>query len=103
MKLADELKRTCRRNPLSLYYDMLVSDMRKEAKEGGGYRVVSISPNNYNPLCKKLMNDGFDVRIYNFNVDNPSHLVYIIWDKDKFEEVLKESDLDVKTFHYGLI
>lgn len=104
MKLADELKRTSRRNPISLYYDKLVRDMREEAREGGAYRVVSISPKNYNPMCKKLMNDGFDVSIYNFNIDNPSHLVYIVWDKERFEESLKDNEsIDIKTFHHGLI
>ncbi len=104
MKLADEFRRECRRSQTVLYYEALLRDMRQEAREGGAYKVIQISPTYYNVICKKLITDGFDVRIYNFKVDNPSHMVYIIWDKEKFEKILSESeDINLKNFHYGLI
>lgn len=104
MKLADELRRASRRNPISIYYDMLIRDMRKEANEGGNHKIIQIAPTNYNAICKKLLNDGFDVKIYNFNIDNPTYMVYIVWDREKFDEVLKENtDIDTSKFHNGLV
>lgn len=103
MKLADEFRRYSRRNPISIYYDTLLSDMKQEAQEGGNHKIVQIAPDYYNDICRKLKNDGFEVMIYNFKVDNPSHMVYIVWDKERFDTDLKDSDIDVKNFHYGLI
>ena len=34
MKLADEFRRYSRRNPISIYYDTLLSDMKQEAQDG---------------------------------------------------------------------
>ena len=104
MKLiADEFKRKSRRNPIIMYYEKLIRDMRLEAEEGGHHKVIQIAPSYYNEICKKLMKDGFTVIISNFNIDNPSHMVYIVWDKERFDEALKDSDVDTKKFHYGLI
>lgn len=103
MKLADEFRRESRRNPMTMYYEKLLKMMREEAREGGHHRVEQVAPTYYNELCKKLQNDGFKVIIANFNVDNPSHMVYIIWDEERFNEDLKDSDIDKSKFHYGLI
>ena len=102
-KIADEFKRYSRRNPITMYYEKLIDDMREEAREGGHHKVIQIAPTYYNEICKKLQNDGFTVIIYNFNIDNPSHMVYIVWDRERFDEALKDSNIDTKTFHYGLI
>lgn len=104
MKLADEFRRACRRSPLVLYYDVLLRDMKLEAQEGGMYKVVTIANENYNAVCKKLLNDGFTVMIYNYNPENNSHMTYIIWDKERFDKDFAESEdsKDVK-LHYGLI
>jgi hypothetical protein len=104
MKLAEEFRRESRRNPMTIYYETLLRDMRLEAREGGNHKIIQLAPNHYNTICKKLLNDGFEVRIYNYNVDNVSHMVYIIWDGEKFNEYLKDNtDIDPKNFHYGLI
>jgi hypothetical protein len=104
MKLADELRRESRRSPITLYYETLLRDMRLEAREGGNHKIVQIAPTYYNNICQRLLKEGFEVRIYNYKVDNPSHMVYIIWDKERFDESLKDNDdIDLKNFHYGLI
>ena len=104
MKLADELRRESRRSPITLYYETLLRDMRLEAREGGNHKIVQIAPKWYNTIYQKLTKEGFEVKIYNYNVDNISHMVYIIWDKEKFDEVLKDNtDIDPNNFHNGLI
>jgi hypothetical protein len=104
MKLADEFRRYSRRNPISMYYDKLIREMKLEAQEGGHHKVEQIAPEYYNDICRKLNNDGFEVMIYNFNIDNPSHMVYIVWDRERFEEALKDSDnIKLSDFHYGMI
>lgn len=104
MKLADELRRECRRNPISLYYTMLISDIWKEAREGGTHKVITLNTVNYNTICKKLLNDGFTVFIYNYNIENSSHMTYVIWDKERFDESFKDNkDAKDKPMHYGLI
>ncbi len=104
MKFADELRRLSRRNQMTIYYEMLMGDLRREAFEGGNHKVVTLSKGNYNPICSKLLRDGFEVIINNYNPENMSYMTYIIWDKEKFNEALKEAtDIDPKSFHYGLI
>ena len=104
MKFADELKRLSRRNQMTMYYEILMGDLRREAFEGGNHKIITLSSENYNPICHKLLRDGFEVIINNYNPDNMSHMTYIIWDKDKFNESLKDAeDIDPKSFHYGLI
>lgn len=106
MKLADELRRMCRKSKIVLYYDALLRDIKREAQEGGTHRVVTIADTNYNQVCKKLLNDGFTVMIYNFSEDNSSYVTYIIWDKERFDKDFAENE-DVKNkkvkLHYGLV
>lgn len=106
MKLADEFRRISRKSPTVLYYDMLIRDIKNEALEGGNHKTVTLSSESYNVICKKLLNDGFTVIIYNFNIDNPSHLTYIVWDKERFDKDFEENE-DIKNkkikLHYGLI
>ena len=102
--LADELKRLSRRDKLILYYELLTSDLKEEAYMGGNHKVINIGSENYNAVCKRLLKDGFEVIINNYNHENPSYMVFIVWDKEKFEEALKENtDIDKTKFHYGLI
>jgi hypothetical protein len=103
MKIAEEFRRYSRRNPISMYYERLLRVMKEEAQEGGHHRVEQIAPVYYNDICRKLQNDGFKVMIYNYKVDNPSHMVYIVWDEERFKEDLKDSDITLDKFHYGLI
>ena len=104
MKFADELRRLSRRNQMTMYYEILMGDLRREAFEGGNHKVITLSSSNYNPICSKLLRDGFDVIINNYNPDNMSYMTYIVWDREKFNEALKEAeDIDPKSFHYGLI
>ena len=106
MKLADELRRMSRKSPTVLYYDALLRDIRTEALEGGNHKVITLSPDNYNVICKRLLSDGFSVMIYNYDAENPSHLTYIIWDKERFDNDFNENE-EVKNknikLHYGLI
>ena len=106
MKLADELRRISRKSPTVLYYDTLLRDIKSEALEGGNHKVVTLSSESYNIICKRLITDGFDVMIYNYNNENSSHLTYVIWDKERFDKDFKENE-DVKNnnikLHYGLI
>ena len=106
MKLADEFRRISRKSPTVLYYDTLLRDIKSEALEGGNHKVVTLSSESYNIICKRLMADGFNVMIYNYNNENSSHLTYIIWDKERFDKDFKENE-DVKNnnikLHYGLI
>lgn len=104
MKFADELRRLCRRNQMTIFYEVLMGDLKKEAFEGGNHKIITLSSDSYNPICKKLLRDGFEVIINNYNPENMSHMTYIVWDKDKFNEALKEAEgIDQKSFHYGLI
>lgn len=103
MKIADEFRRACRRNQMTIYYEMLLRDMRTEAREGGTHKIVHIASLNYNTICKKLLNDGFTVMIYNFDENNNTHVTYIIWDKERFDKDWEcEEHENIKT-HYGLI
>jgi hypothetical protein len=92
MKLADEMRNICRRPPSRLYYDNLIDEIRKEAREGGAYKIVALSPNNYDFMAKKLVQDGFNVLIYNYNPENPSHMTYIVWDRPAFDKWLSEHE-----------
>ena len=104
MKYADELRRLSRRNPISVMYEILLRDLKLEAQEGGNHKVITLAKSNYNLITKKLLNDGFEVIINNYNNDNESYMTFIIWDKEKFNEALEEAtDIDKSTFHYGLI
>jgi hypothetical protein len=47
MKLADEMRNICRRPPSRLYYDNLIDEIRKEAREGGAYKITLIAPSNF--------------------------------------------------------
>lgn len=104
MKLADEFRRMCKKSPLVLYYDVLLRDMKLEAQEGGTHKVITLANNNYNLICKKLINDGFTVMIYNYDETNNSHMTYIIWDKERFDKDFAENEDAKKVkLHYGLI
>ena len=104
MKYADELRRLSRRNPITNIYESLLRDFKLEAQEGGNHKVITFAKNNYNPIVKKLLSDGFTVIINNYDAEHESHMTYIVWDKEKFDEALKDSeDIDTSTFHYGLI
>ena len=104
MKYADELRRLSRRNPITNYYEALLRDLKVEASEGGNHKIIALAKDNYNLIAKKLLNDGFTVIINNYDVEHESHMTYIVWDKEKFDEALKDSeDIDTSTFHYGLI
>lgn len=103
-KYADELKRLSRRQPYILMYESLLKDLRLEAQEGGNHKVVAFSKENYNPIVKKLLADGFEVIINNYDAEHESHLAFIVWDKERFDEILEEAtDIDKTKFHYGLI
>ena len=104
MKLADEMRNICRRPPSRLYYDNLIDEIRKEAREGGTYKITLIAPTNFNFVADKLIKDGFKVLIYNFNADNPSHMTYIIWDFTAFEKWLEEQEsMTIEDFREGLL
>ena len=103
-KYADELKRLSRRQPYILMYEGLLRDLRLEAEEGGNHKVVTFSKANYNLIVKKLLAEGFEVIINNYDAEHESHMAFIVWDKEKFEEALKDAeDIDKSKFHYGLI
>lgn len=104
MKYADELRRLSRRQPYILMYEGLLRDLKLEAQEGGNHKVVAFSKPNYNPIVSKLLKEGFEVIINNYDAEHESHMAFIVWDKEKFNEALKEAtDIDQSTFHYGLI
>ena len=104
MKYAEELRRLSRRQPYILLYEGLLRDLKLEAQEGGNHKVVAFSTANYNPIVKKLLAEGFEVIINNYNEEHQSHMAFIIWDREKFDEALKDAtDIDQSTFHYGLI
>lgn len=104
MKFADELRRLSRRHPMTNYYEALLRDLKNEASEGGNHKIILLAKNNYNTIAKKLLNDGFEVVINNYDVEHESHMTFVVWDREKFNEALKEAeDIDPKTFHYGLI
>lgn len=104
MKYADELRRLSRRNPITNIYEGLLRDLKNEAQEGGNHKVIALAKDNYNPIVKKLISDGFTVIINNYDVEHHTHMTFVIWDKEKFDEALKEAtDIDKSTFHYGLI
>lgn len=104
MKYAEELRRLSRRQPYILMYEGLLRDLKLEAQEGGNHKVVAFSTANYNPIVKKLLAEGFEVIINNYDAEHESHMAFIIWDKEKFNETLKEAtDIDTSKFHYGLI
>lgn len=104
MKYADELRRLSRRQPYILMYEGLLRDLKLEAQEGGNHKVVAFSKSNYNPIVSKLLKEGFEVIINNYDAEHESHMAFIVWDKEKFDEALKEAtDIDQSTFHYGLI
>ena len=104
MKYAEELRRLSRRQPYILLYEGLLRDLKLEAQEGGNHKVVAFSTANYNPIVKKLLAEGFEVIINNYNEEHQSHMTFIIWDREKFDEALKDAtDIDQSTFHYGLI
>ncbi len=67
MKIADELRRLSRRNPMTIFYESLLRDLRLEAQEGGNHRVVTFAKSNYNPIVNKLLKDGFKVIINNYD------------------------------------
>ncbi len=106
MKLAEKLKTISRTDPMELYLNAIKRDMRAEAEEGGIYKIISVAADMYNDLCKAMMDEGFEIMIYNFKEDNSSYYVYIIWDKEKFDELIAQNESftnkDV-VLHYGLI
>lgn len=104
MKYAEELRRLSRRHPHTIMYESLLRELKLEAQEGGNHKIVTFATSNYNPIAKKLLNDGFEVIINNYDAEHESHMAFIVWDKERFNEALKEAeDIDPKTFHYGLI
>lgn len=104
MKYADELRRLSRRNPITNYYESLLRDLKVEASEGGNHKIITLAKNNYNLIAKKLLTDGFEVIINNYDEEHESHLTYIVWDREKFNEYMNDNtDIDKSTFHYGLI
>lgn len=106
MKLAEELREICNSDPMELYVEALKRDLRSEALEGGIFKIVSIAPNMYNDVCQMMMDEGFEVMIYNYKEDNPTHYVYIIWDSEKFHELINQNlsfHNEEVVLHYGLI
>ena len=104
MKYADELRRLSRRNPITNIYESVLRDLKLEAQEGGNHKVITFAKANYNPIVKKLLIDGFTVIINNYDEEHESHMTFVIWDKEKFDEALKDAeDIDTSKFHYGLI
>ena len=66
--------------------------------------VVTFSKDNYNPIVEKLLKDGFEVIINNYDSQNESYMTFIVWDKEEFDNILKEAThIDTSKFHYGLI
>lgn len=104
MKFADEMRKLCRRNKITIYYERLLGDIKEEAFEGGTHKVITIASTYYNEICRRLTRDGFKVMIYNYNEANTSYMTYIVWDEERFYTDLKEStDINPKNFHTGLV
>lgn len=102
--LADELKRLSKREPYITMYEDLLEQLMAEARMGGNHRVVTFSKENYNPIVKRLISDGFDVIINNYDPQNESYMTFIVWDKEEFDKILEEAThIDKSKFHYGLI
>lgn len=92
MKLADEMRNICRRPQDRLYYDNLMDEIRREAREGGAYRITLLATIIYNNIAKRLIADGFRVFIHNYNKDNETQMTYIVWDYPSFEEQMNGSE-----------
>ena len=105
MKLAEELNKIAHTDPMELYYAALERDMRAEAQEGGIHKIVAIADSMYNEVCQHLMDEGFEVMIYNYNAENPSHYVYIVWDSETFHKEFIDDNPNLKdvTLHFGLL
>ena len=104
MKYAEKLRKLSKTDKNIIMYEDLLEQLRFEAREGGNHMVVTFSKANYNPIVEKLLEDGFEVAINNYNADNESYMTFIIWDKEEFDRILKEAThVDASTFHYGLI
>ena len=106
MKLADEMKNICRRPHERLYYDNLIDEIRREAREGGVYRITLIATPLYNGIAKRLIADGFRVFIHqdeNTDKDAETKMVYIIWDYTNFEKQIEGSDIKLADLKEGLL
>ena len=104
MKYAEKLRKLSKTDKNIIMYEDLLEQLNLEAREGGNHMVATFSKVNYNPIVEKLLEDGFDVIINNYNADNESYMTFIIWDKEEFDKILKEAThVDASTFHYGLI
>lgn len=104
MKYAEKLRKLSKTDKNIIMYEDLLEQLNLEAREGGNHMVATFSKANYNPIVEKLLEDGFEVIINNYNADNESYMTFIIWDKEEFDKILKEAThIDTSTFHYGLI
>ena len=104
MKYAEKLRKLSKTDKNIIMYEDLLEQLNLEAREGGNHMVATFSKTNYNPIVEKLLEDGFEVIINNYNADNESYMAFIIWDKEEFDKILKEAThIDTSTFHYGLI
>lgn len=104
MKLADEMRNISRRPTDRLYYENLIEEIKREAHEGGTYKITLLATTFYNKITKRLLTDGFRVFIYNYSPDNPSHMTYIVWDYDKFAKSMEDNtEMSLSDFREGLL
>lgn len=104
MKYAEKLRELSKTDKNIIMYEDLLEQLRLEAREGGNHMVVTFSKVNYNPIVEKLLKDGFEVIINNYDSQNESYMTFIVWDKEEFDKILKEAThIDTSKFHYGLI
>lgn len=104
MNVAENLKQLSKKDPYLFMYEDLLEQAMGEARMGGNHMVVTFSKENYNPIVEKLLKDGFEVIINNYDPQNESYMTFIIWDKEEFDKILKEAThIDTSKFHYGLI
>ncbi len=102
--LAEELKRLSKREPYVTMYEDLLEELMAEARAGGNHMVVTFGKDNYNPIVERLISDGFEVIINNYDPQNVSYMTFIVWDKEEFNKILEEAThIDKSKFHYGLI
>lgn len=104
MNIAENLKQLSKREPYVSMYEDLLEHATSEARMGGNHMVVTFSKDNYNPIVERLISDGFEVIINNYDSQNESYMTFIVWDKEEFDKILKEAThIDTSKFHYGLI
>lgn len=104
MNVAENLKQLSKREPYVSMYEDLLEQATSEARMGGNHMVATFGKDNYNPIVEKLLKDGFEVIINNYDSQNESYMTFIVWDKEEFDKILKEAThIDTSKFHYGLI